>query len=61
MADENAEAGIRSSIWLSPPVMQALDRIAERRGAKRSAVIREFILAGIEREALVRKITEAVA
>jgi hypothetical protein len=49
------------SITLPESAVRALDKIAALRGISRSDVITHLVLAGLDREALVQKITEAVA
>ncbi len=49
------------SITLPSSAVSKLNEMAAARGASRSAVVRELVLAGIERDALVRKIADAVA
>lgn len=58
---EISSPGDRFTITLPSPVRERLDEIARRRGSSRAVVVRELVLAGLEREALVQKIAEAVA
>jgi metal-responsive CopG/Arc/MetJ family transcriptional regulator len=49
------------SVTLPASAVAKLDAIARARGSSRSAVVCQMVLAGLDREALVQKITEAVA
>lgn len=49
------------SITLPASAVVKLNAIARARGSSRSAVIREMVLTGIDRDALVQRIAEAVA
>lgn len=59
------DVGVRKnghfSITLPPPVVETLDRMAVARGMSRSALVRTIVVKGIEREALIERIAEAVA
>lgn len=56
-----AESNEHFSITLPASAVARVDGIAKARGSSRAAVIREFVLAGIDRDRLVQKIAEAVA
>lgn len=48
------------SLYLPADLADQIDEIAKRRGTSRAQILREWAILGVEREAMVRRLAEAV-